>query len=185
MAYITLSTAAALTGLSKRTLWRRIADGQLHAKVSADQGEHTRVPLEEILPLSRLNLEADDHALIRLADMGEAEAQCDLALLFLTQKQPGEAVHWLTLSAKQHYPEALHQLGRCYIAANGVEADEAKGIEHIARAAALGHVTAKHMAAYLLDPTREALSPAALESRLDMVEKQVVFGVLREMAHPA
>jgi TPR repeat protein len=108
-----------------------------------------------------------------------------LALLFLTQKQPGEAVHWLTLSAKQHYPEALHQLGRCYLSGHGVEANETQGIELITRAAALGHGTAKHMAAYLLDPTREALSPAALESRLDMIEKNVVFGVLRETAHPA
>lgn len=185
MTYITLGMAVALTGLSKRTLWRRIADGQLHVQGNADQGEHARVPLEEILSLSRLSLEADDQALIMLADMGEAEAQCDLALLFLTQKQPGEAVHWLTLSAKQHYPEALHQLGRCYIAGNGVEADETKGVELIARAAALGHGTAKHMAAYLLDPTREALSPAALESRLDMIERNVVVGMLRETAHPA
>jgi hypothetical protein len=78
MTYITLGMAVALTGLSKRTLWRRIADGQLNAQGNADPGEHTRIPLEEIIPLSRLSLEADDHALIRLADMGEAEAQCDL-----------------------------------------------------------------------------------------------------------
>lgn len=185
MAYITLSTAASLTGLSKRTLWRRIADGQIHAQGNADQGEHTRIPFEEILPLSRISLEADDQTLIMLADMGEAEAQCDLALLFLTQKHPGEAVHWLTLSAKQHYPEAIHQLGRCYLSGDGIEANDTQGIELITRAAALGHTTSKHMAAYLLDPTRETLSPAALESKLDSIEKKVVLSVLRETAHPA
>ena len=56
MATITLSTAACLTGLSKRTLWRRVTDGLLHLQGDATQGEHARVPLEEILPLSRLQL---------------------------------------------------------------------------------------------------------------------------------
>ena len=50
---ITLSTAASLTGLSKRTLWRRVTDGLFHLQSDANQGDHARVPLEEVLPLSR------------------------------------------------------------------------------------------------------------------------------------
>ena len=75
MAYITLNTAVALTGLSKRTLWRRIADGQLHAQGGADQGEHARVQLNDVVALSRLRLDPEDRALIVDADACKAEAQ--------------------------------------------------------------------------------------------------------------
>jgi TPR repeat protein len=185
MTYITLSTAVSITGLSKRTLWRRIADGCLHTQGGTDQGEHTRIMLDEVIALSRLRLEPEDHALILKADAGFAEAQCDLALLFLAQNLSTEVVQWLTLAAKQHYPEAMHQLGRCYIAGHGVEANEALGTEWISRAAALGHSTAKHMVHYLMSPGREALEPEALETRLDQIEKNVVLSVLRETTHPA
>ncbi len=185
MAYITLNTAAALTGLSKRTLWRRIADGQLHAQGGADQGEHARVQLDDVVALSRFRLEPEDHALIVDADAGKAEAQCDLALLFLIQNQPSEAAQWLTLAAKQNYPEGMHQLGRCHIVGNGVEANQALGIEWISRAAALGHSTARHMAQYLIDPNRPVMDGAALEVKLDAIEQRVVFAALRETAAPA
>lgn len=185
MTYITLSTAASLTGFSKRTLWRRIAEGHLHPQDNTGQGDQARVPVDEIIDIARLKLEPEDRALILDADSGQAEAQCDLALLFLAQNHPTEAIQWLTAAADQRYPEALHQLGRCYIAGNGIKENEGLGIELIARAATLGHYTAKHMLTYLMDPAREPQPPAALEARLDTIEKNVVFGVLRETADPA
>ena len=185
MAYITLSTAVSVTGLSKRTLWRRVADGQLRAQDSADQGDYTRVLIDDVMAISPLKLKAEDRKLIVDADGGHAEAQCDLALLFLMQNQPTEAARWLTLAAKQSYPEAMHQLGRCYIAGNGVDANEALGIEWISRAAAFGHSTARHMIPYLMNPAREPLTPVELETRLDAIEQKVVFTALHETADPA
>ena len=183
MAHITLNTAVSITGLSKRTLWRRIADGQLRVHDAATGGgEHTRVLLDDVLPMSPLRLEGDDRALIAAADAGDAEAQCDLALLFLAQNLAAEAVRWLALAAKQNYPEAMHQLGRCHIAGRGVAANEALGVEWISRAAALGHGTAKPMARYLMDPSRPALDAATLEARLDAIEREQVLAVLRETA---
>lgn len=38
MVSITLNTAMSLTGLSKRTLWRRIADGQLRVHDASSGG---------------------------------------------------------------------------------------------------------------------------------------------------
>lgn len=61
MASITLNTAMSLTGLSKRTLWRRIADGQLRVHDAASGGgggsEHTRVLLDDVIALSPLRLD--------------------------------------------------------------------------------------------------------------------------------
>lgn len=183
MAYITLNTAVSISGLSKRTLWRRIADGQLRVlDVATGAGEHTRVRLDDVVALSTLGLEADDRALIAEADGGSAEARCDLALLLLVRNLPVEAVRWFALAAKQNYPEAMHQLGRCYIAGRGVAANEALGVEWISRAAALGHSTARPMTRYLMDPTRPSLDAAALEARLDAIEREHVLAVLRETA---
>lgn len=185
MATITLSTASSMTGLSKRTLWRRVTDGQFHLQGDASLGDHARVLLEEILPLSRLDLEPEDFALLLDADAGQPEAQCDLALEFLIQKMPTEAVHWFKAAARQHYPEAVHQLGRCHIAGTGVAPDEAHGIALITQAASLGHSTAKYLAHYLMDPARPRLPPAELEAKLDAIEQKVVLSVLAETADPA
>ncbi len=184
MASITLNTAMSLTGLSKRTLWRRIADGQLrvHGTSSGGGSDHTRVLLDDVIALSRLRVDDDDRALIADADAGSAEAQCDLGLLLLTQNHPTEAVAWLTRAANQSYPEAMHQLGRCYLAGRGLEASEVFGVEWISRAAALGHRTARPMARYLMDPGRPRLDAAALDARLDAIEREQVMKALSETA---
>lgn len=85
---------------------------------------------------------------------------------------------WFTRAAHQTYPEAMHQLGRCYLAGRGLDANEVFGIEWISRAAALGHRTARPMARYLMDPGRPRLDPAALEARLDAIEREQVMAVL-------
>lgn len=187
MTSISLNTAISLTGLSKRTLWRRIADGQLRVDDVACGGgnEHTRVRLEDVLALSPLRLDADDCALIAGADAGSAEAQCDLGLTLLAQNHPTEAVAWFTRAANQAYPEAMHQLGRCYLAGRGLEANEGVGIEWISRAAALGHRTARPMAHFLMDPSRPRLDPAMLEARLNAIEREQVMAVLNETADGA
>ena len=87
-------------------MWRRVTDGLLHIHGDAEKGDHARVLLEEILPLSRLHLEPEDHALLLDADAGQAEAQCDLALEFLMQEMPTEAVQWFKEAARQRDPQA-------------------------------------------------------------------------------
>lgn len=108
MVSITLNTAMSLTGLSKRTLWRRIADGQLRVHDASSGGggrsEHTRVLLDDVIALSPLRLDDDDCALIAEADAGSVEAQCDLGLLLLTQNHPSEAVAWLTRGGQPDLP---------------------------------------------------------------------------------
>ncbi|KON79423.1 hypothetical protein PA01_12880 [Azoarcus sp. PA01] len=185
MPFISLNTAVSLTGLSKRTLWRRIADGVLHAEQAGEPGEQTRVGVDDLLPLSPLQLEPDDRALILEADGGNPEAQCDLALLFLAQEQPAEAVRWLQASAAQFYPEGMHWLGRCCISGTGTAPNEQTGTAWIAKAARHGHARAGHMIRYLQDPARPSQTPAALEARLDTIEREIVLKVLEDTASRA
>jgi TPR repeat protein len=97
------------------------------------------VGLEAIKPHACVPLEEDDGLLIQDADAGNAEAQNDLALLFLANNKPRAAIYWLELAAKQDYPEAMHWLGRCHIDGNGVLQDENLGMMWLAKAAAHGH----------------------------------------------
>ena len=52
--HVAISTAVVLTGLSKRTLWRRIADGLLR-KIATDRPEEeSRLVVEDLLQLGKL-----------------------------------------------------------------------------------------------------------------------------------
>ncbi|WP_418648534.1 hypothetical protein ACNQFN_08395 [Thauera butanivorans] len=187
MDFINLNTAISLTGLSKRTLWRRIADGALRTEVNSvisppPANPQTRVCLDDALKLSPLELAADDRALVLAADGGDAEAQCDLGLLLLGQGRAEDALGWFEASARQDYPEGMHWLGRCLIAGQGAMADEKRGIDFIARAANRGHATARRMMPFLYDPARPALSPAELDAALDGIERKLVLAALEETA---
>lgn len=178
MDYISLNTAASLSGLSKRTLWRRVAEGQLRT-VATGTGERTVVSLDDVLALCRLRLDPEDRALVVAADASDPEAQCDLALLFLSQGFAADAVPWLEAAARQYHPEAMHWLGRCYIAGKGVPADEKTGAAWITKAASRGHSTASHMVRYLESPNRPR-DPAEVEAALDAMERRVVIAVLNQ-----
>lgn len=97
------------------------------------------IDLEAIKSHACIPLEDDDSHLIQDADTGNAEAQNDLALLFLENSKPRAAIYWLELAAKQDYPDAMHWLGRCHIDGNGVLQDENLGMMWLAKAAAHGH----------------------------------------------
>ena len=155
---ISLNTVSSLSGLSKRTLWRRVADGLLRTQ-TLGAGERTLVALDDALALSRLRLEPDDRELIREADAGNAEAQCDFALLFLAQNLPEEAVRWLEAAAHQNCPEAMHWLGRCHIAGTGVPADEKAGLAGFPRAPRRGHAPGPHIYPYPPKPARPPPPP--------------------------
>ncbi|MDT3669017.1 MAG: hypothetical protein ROZ37_01640 [Aromatoleum sp.] len=181
MHYISINTAASLSGLSKRTLWRRVADGHLRA-ISTGSGERTGIALDDATALSRLRLAAEDGELIVAADAGDPDAQCDLALMFLAQDYAESALPWLEAAARQYHAEAMHWLGRCYIAGKGVPADEKLGADWISKTASRGHSTASHMVRYLESSDRPR-EPAAVEAALDAIERKIVLAVLDETAY--
>jgi uncharacterized protein len=88
-------------------------------------------------------LPVDDIELLKAADVGDAAAQTDLALLFLMHGKAKSAVYWLELAAKQNFPDAMHWLGRCYLCGVGFVKDETLALMWIAKAASLGHPVAQ------------------------------------------
>lgn len=77
--------------------------------------------------------------LLARAKKGEAEAQYNLALLYLAgdgvEKDAGTAVKWLKLAAEQGLPKAQYGLGVRYNKGEGVEKDPAQAAKWFRRAA--------------------------------------------------
>lgn len=141
---ISIATASTLTDLSERTFWRRLAQGSIE-RVSGEKGK-PMVAFEAIAPYLCISRPAEDgelSSLIKDADSGIAEAQNDLALLFLESGKARSALHWLHLAAKQGHADAMHWLGRCYIDGNGVLQNAELGIMWLAKSASCGHSISK------------------------------------------
>lgn len=139
---VSLQAAESLTGLSRRTLWRRVADGTL-PRLPADAHGRTMLPLPAVASHCTLPTTPDLWPLVLAADAGQPDAQCELALRLLEQHKPAAAQHWLEQAARHHHTEATHWLALCTLQGWGRPADEAQGMVWLARAAVLGHPVAQ------------------------------------------
>lgn len=147
---LSLEAAIALTGLSKRTLWRRIAEGALR-KVGADGTKNAAVlALDDVLALTGLACDAEIRQLLAAADAGDPEAQTAVGQHFLRLRRPVVAVYWLERAAQQEVADAMQCLGQCHAAGHGVPRNEHLALMWIAKAAAAGHPIARRQIAGLL-----------------------------------
>ena len=140
MTLISLNTAALLMGVSKRTLWRRIAAGSLPVSRATDTQGRTLLALDDIagdIGLPPAGLEEEVIATIEHADAGLAREQLELALIYLEAGQTDKALSWLQLSANQGDSEAMLFLGETQLQGKG--ADSRAGLNWIRRAAIAGH----------------------------------------------
>lgn len=112
---ISLDTAVQLATVSRRTLWRRVQEGQV-ARSGSDERGRALLVLADVVPLLSIRLEEGDAELLVAADGGCAEAQNELAILCLEQDLPMLALHWFNLAAEQDHSDAMHHLGRLYAA---------------------------------------------------------------------
>lgn len=146
---ISLDTAMLVTGISKRTLWRRIADGKI-TRLDNDFRGRAMLALEDLVPLLCVWVEPEDYELLADVDAGDADAQNDLAQLFLDAKRPKIALHWFQLAVDQEHADATHNLSQMYIRGEGgLTKDETQGLMLLAKAATLGHPIAKQQVAAL------------------------------------
>ena len=137
MQFINIATAMTLTGWSERTFWRRFADGSVRRDTSSAAGK-SMVEFDSIKPHMLIPLGADDYPLVQAADAGNAEAQTDLALLFISHHKLKQGIAWLEAAVKQEHAAAMRLMGRCHIEGQGVDQDDNLGMMWLARAAAKG-----------------------------------------------
>jgi TPR repeat protein len=135
---ISLDTSIAVTGLSKRTLWRRVADGRLR-KVAEDARGRTLLDFPDVLKLIGTRLSAEDAERLRAADAGDPEAQADIGAVFHEAGRPEVAVYFWKLAADAGNADAMQMLGRAHASGDGIDLDEHLSIMWLGRAAAAGH----------------------------------------------
>lgn len=132
---VNLATAAAITGMSDRTLRRWIAEGT----IERGGGVRTMIELDSLAGYVRLELDDDSRAVIAAADRGDPDGENNLALLFLAAQQHGRAAFWLERAAAQGHTDAMHWLARCHFEGRGAPKDSALGLMWLAKAASQGH----------------------------------------------
>lgn len=151
---ISLDTAEVITGISRRTLWRRVGDGAL-ASGEKDARGRTTLALDGVLSLVQENtgiaFTAEDVDVLLQADAGDAEAQADIGAMLYVGGAREPSLYWLHAAAEQGSAEAMQWLGTAYASA-GSEQDNNLAVMWIAKAAALGHPIAKKQLDGLLDP---------------------------------
>lgn len=138
---ISLDAAAIVTQISKRTLRRRLSEGQITRQDNDKEGR-TMLTFEDLVPMLCVDVSPKDFDLFIEAAAGDAEAQNDLALLFLDANKPKIGFHWLTMAANQGHPDAMHHLSKLYIKGISTHKDESTGLMWLAKAASFGHVIA-------------------------------------------
>lgn len=135
---ISLDTAILVTGVSKRTLWRRIGDRKI-SRLENDIRGRAMLALADLVPMLCVSVDPEDYELLSDADAGDADAQNDLALLFLDANRPDIALYWMQLAVEQEHADAIHNLSKLYIKGVGLKKDKTKGLMWLAKAASLGH----------------------------------------------
>ncbi len=116
---ISLDSAVLLATVSRRTLWRRVQDGQI-GRSGTDERGRALLALADLGPLLCIRLDDEgDASLLVEADRGSAVAQNELGILCLEQAQGPVALHWFKLAAEQGHSDAMHHLSRLYL--HGIE----------------------------------------------------------------
>ena len=159
---ISLDAVAALTGIGRSTLWRRMADGAL-AKGEKDARGRATLALGDALGLvrdgTRARLSDDDVAVLLQADAGDAQAQVDVGALLYLGGAREAGLYWLQAAAEQGSAEAMQWLGTAH--AGGGERDRQLAVMWVAKAAALGHPIAQRQLDGLLGAALAGQAPAA------------------------
>ena len=105
--------------------------------------------LADLIPMLCVPVNPEDYELLIQADGGDADAQNDLAQLFLDADRTDIALHWLQLAVDQEHPDAMHNLAKLHIKGIGMPRDETKGFMWLAKAASCGHPIAAQQVAAL------------------------------------
>ncbi len=139
---VSLATTIAITGLSRRTWWRRISASAVQ-RLENDARGRTMLCWADVMPHICISINAEDHPLVLRADAGDAEAQNDIGQRFFVAEKYAIAHYWLQQAVQQDHADAMQWLACCYVAGRGVPKDDNLALMWLAKAAAHGSVIAR------------------------------------------
>jgi len=119
----------------------------------------------------QLQEEANFRELLQKAELGDAEAQYGLGLLYEggngVDRDPVRGIAWYRKAAEQGHPEAQFLLAQGYALGQGVPQDHAEAYVWFSLAAGNGDTSAPHF----LDESAALLTPEALEAAKQRLRK--------------
>ncbi len=126
---------------ARNEVWRLL-------KQAEEAGNDEALYLLSILTQRGIGCEADNtlalNLLQRSADLQNREAMRSLALVYLRDERPDEAIPLLTLAAEKGDAEALYQLGEIYVdRLHDVSADLGRGLSYVRESASRGYILAQ------------------------------------------
>lgn len=140
---ISLNTATLITGISRRTLWRHVANSLLQ-KLHTPSGQSAQVVLADVLKLGEITFTERETADLLAADKGDARAQNAMGIFFHRRKNHAAAYAWFDKAARQSHADALQWLAIYHAAGHqGGEPDEAAALDYLEAAARAGHSIAQ------------------------------------------
>ncbi|GAB4213427.1 MAG: hypothetical protein Fur007_07560 [Rhodoferax sp.] len=155
---LSLDAASALCGLSRRTLWRRLAAGDLR-RLDDDARGRAMVAWDDVAAQFAVAAARSDPAQVLAADAGDAAAQVALGLLCQDAAQGKAACYWFGLAAAQDHADAMQWLGRAHVAGLAGTVDVDQGLFWIAKAATRGHAIAQAQLRGVLGASAAAAPP--------------------------
>jgi len=138
MKVVGLDTAVIVSGVSRRTWWRRLGDGQVQ-KLPNDAKGRAVISLNDLVDATKHPFSDEYLDLVLRADAGEAEAQNDLGQYLYELGRPEAAMYFVSAAAAAGYSDAMQWLGRAFAGGMGVEADSKLSVMWLSRAAVAGH----------------------------------------------
>jgi TPR repeat protein len=136
MPTISVTTAAALAGVDRRTVRRWLGDGDIE--------------LRPLLEYAGLELDAAEIEAVLLADAQDVEGCADLALILSMRGLHVRAIEWIQRAADKGHADAMHWLARAYLDGRGVDRDVNLGLMWLAKSASLGHPISQAQTSALL-----------------------------------
>lgn len=141
-------TAAMLTGKSTRTILRWVTAGEIQS-VMVGNGRpgiaNTRhlFDLSSLAPHIPVKMTKKFIQSVMKAEAGDAQCLMDVALYFLSCKQPSVALLWYEEAAAKGHSSAMNSLSECYLKGLGTRRNDALGLKWLAEAAIHGNAIAQ------------------------------------------
>lgn len=148
MNLLSLDATISITTWSRRTWWRRLAEG-LVTRAADDARGRAMVSWIDVEPRLVIVLSVEDRTVLQRADAGDADAQNDIGQLLTGSRQYEGALYWIRQAVAQNHPDAMQWLGRMYASGEGVAQDENLALMWIAKAAAFGHLIAEQQIKFI------------------------------------
>lgn len=139
---VSLGTAMVILRTSRRTLWRRVSEGEVR-RAGEDSRGRTLLNGEDVAKLLGAPLEDDEVALFGPADADDATAQNELGMAFAEAGDDEMAVYWWRRAADLGDGDSMQLLGQAYASGAGVQRDEHLALSWLNKAAAVGHAIAQ------------------------------------------